>query len=68
MFTGLLFLRKKSVVRKIVKNLSYEQITDEILRLSLQDNLTNLELYYYKLLQKMKNKYIKSIIKNPHIT
>ena len=68
MFTGLLFLRKKSVVRKIVKNLSYEQITDEILRLSLQDNLTNLELYYYKLLQKSKNKYLKSIIKNPHIT
>ena len=68
MFTSLLFLRKKSVVRKIVKQLSYEQVNDELLRLSIQEDHTKLTLYYYKLLQKIKNRHIKKIIKNPHIT
>ena len=68
MLTSLLFLRKKSVVRKIVKQLSYEQVNDELLRLSIQEDHTKLTLYYYKLLQKIKNRHIKKIIKNPHIT
>lgn len=62
-----LICRKRRIIKKLVKSLNYEQVNDEILRLSTMEEMTKLTLYYYKLLQKVHNKYIKKIIKNPHI-
>ena len=62
-----LICRKRRIVRKLVKGLSYEQIQDELIRLYFSEEMTSLTLYYYKLLQKAHDRHIKKIIKNPHI-
>ena len=58
---------KKKAIKKIISSLTFEQLHDEMIRLSLFSQLTDVQLYYYKVLQKRYNKEISKIIYNPNI-